>query len=140
MSWNVEFGCLFIFFPPFFLSPHYTNCYKCIPSFPFSSCLVLDGGGGGDAVVVVVVILLLLAPIPPPPPPQWGAEDAQIKVPSGANTELKRSPFKAWSRSVDSHTCYAYCQGILPCLFLPFQSIHLHFSNASPDFSCVCCC
>ena len=28
--------------------------------------------------------------------PQWGAADADIKVPSGENTELKRSPFKAW--------------------------------------------
>ena len=27
--------------------------------------------------------------------PQWGAADAEIKVPSGENTELKRSPFKA---------------------------------------------
>ena len=26
-----------------------------------------------------------------------------------------------------SHTCYAYGQGFLPCLFLPFRSIHLHF-------------
>ena len=58
---------------------------------------------------------------------QWGAADAEIKVPSGENTELKRSPFKAWSRSVYSHTCYTYCQGFLPCLFLPFRSIHLHF-------------
>ncbi|WP_419608192.1 hypothetical protein, partial [Thiolapillus sp.] len=39
--------------------------------------------------------------------PQWGAADAEIKVPSGENTELKRSPFQAWSRSVYSHTCYA---------------------------------
>ena len=46
---------------------------------------------------------------------QWGAADAEIKVPSDENTELKRSPFKAWSRSVYSHTCYAYCQGFLPC-------------------------
>ena len=37
--------------------------------------------------------------------PQWGAADAEIKVASGENTELKRSPFKAWSRSVYSHTC-----------------------------------
>ena len=43
--------------------------------------------------------------------PQWGAADAEIKVPSGENTELKPSPFQAWSRSVYSHTCYAYCQG-----------------------------
>ena len=32
--------------------------------------------------------------------PQWGAADAEIKVPSGENTELKRSPFKAWGKSV----------------------------------------
>ena len=70
--------------------------------------------------------------------PQWGAADAEIKVPSGENTELKRPPFQAWSRSVYSHTCYAYCQGFLPCLFLPFQSIHLHFfQNLSRFFSCV---
>ena len=59
--------------------------------------------------------------------PQLGAADAEIKVSSGENTELKRSPFQAWSRSVYSHTCYAYCEGFLPCLFLPFPSIHLHF-------------
>ena len=59
--------------------------------------------------------------------PQGGAADAEIKVPSGENTELKRSPFKAWSRLVYSHTCYAYCQGFLLCLFLPFRTIHLHF-------------
>ena len=70
-------------------------------------------------------------------PLQWGAADAEIKVPSGENTALKRSPFKAWSRSVYSHTCYAYCQGFLPCLFLPFQSIHLHFfQNLSRFFLC----
>ena len=59
--------------------------------------------------------------------PQWGAADAEIKVPSGENTELKRSPFKAWSKSAYSHTCYAYCQGFLSCLILHFRSIHLHF-------------
>ena len=31
------------------------------------------------------------------------------------NTELKGFPFKAWGRSVYSHTCYANCQGFLPC-------------------------
>ena len=67
--------------------------------------------------------------------PLWGAADAEIKVPSGENTELKRSPFIAWSRSVYSQTCYAYCQGFLPCLFLPFRSIHLHFfQNLSKFF------
>ena len=66
-------------------------------------------------------------------PPQWGAADAEIKVPSGEYTELKRSPFIAWSRSVYSHTCYAYCQGFLPCLStLPVHSPAL-FSKISPD-------
>ena len=59
-------------------------------------------------------------------PPQWEATDAEIKVPSDENTELKGSPFKAGSRSVYCHACYTYCQGVLPC-FLSFQSIHLHF-------------
>ena len=69
--------------------------------------------------------------------PQWEAADTEIKVPSGENTELKRSPFKALSRSVCSHTCYAYCQGFLPCLFLPLRSIHLHFfENLSRFFLC----
>ena len=65
---------------------------------------------------------------------QWRASDTDIKVSFGENTELKHSPFRAWSRSVYSHTCYAYCQGFLPCLFLPFGSIHLHFSKTSSDF------
>ena len=40
--------------------------------------------------------------------PQWGDADAEIKIPSDENTELKDSPFKA-------HACYVYCQGLLPC-------------------------
>ena len=75
---------------------------------------------------------------PFPTPPQWGAADAE--VPSGENTELKRSPFQAWSRSVYSHACYAYCQGFLSCLFLHFQSIHLHFfQNLSQFFPVLAC-
>ena len=46
--------------------------------------------------------------------PAVGAADAEIKVQSVENTELEGSPFKAWGRSVYSHTCYAYCQGFLP--------------------------
>ena len=46
--------------------------------------------------------------------PQWGAADAEIKVPSNENTEFEGSPFKAWSRSVHCHACCAYCQGFLP--------------------------
>ena len=40
-------------------------------------------------------------------PPQWGAADAEIEGSSVENAELKRSPFKTWSRSLYSHTCYA---------------------------------
>ena len=58
---------------------------------------------------------------------KWGAADTESKAPSGENTEPKRSPFKAWSKSVYSHTCYAYCQGFLPCLFQRFWSIQVHF-------------
>ena len=41
---------------------------------------------------------------------QWGAADAEVK-----NTELKGSPFKAWSWSAKTHACYAFGQGFLPC-------------------------
>ena len=41
--------------------------------------------------------------------PTVGSCRCRNKVPSGENTELERSPFKAWSRSVSSHTCYTYC-------------------------------
>ena len=72
--------------------------------------------------------------------PKWGAAHTEIKVPSGENTELKRSPFKALSRSVYSYTCYAYHQGFLPRFFLPFRSIHLHFfPNLSRFLLCWMC-
>ena len=61
-----------------------------------------------------------------PPPPQWGTVDAEIKAPSGENTALKRSPFKALSRSVYSYTCYAYPSGPFTCIF----------SKTSTDFGC----
>ena len=68
--------------------------------------------------------------------PQWGAADAEIKVPSGENTELKRSPFQTWSRSVYSHTCYAYCQGFLSFLLISTLPVHLlhFFQNLSRFF------
>ena len=89
---------------------------------------------------VVLPPLLLSALSSSSFPPQGGAADTELKVPSDQNTELKRSPFKPWSRSVYSHTCYAYCKGVLPGLFLPFRSIHLHFFQIVPIFSCVGCC
>ena len=41
-----------------------------------------------------LVLLLLLRWTLINSSPQWGAADAEIKVPPGENTELKRSPFK----------------------------------------------
>ena len=66
--------------------------------------------------------------------PRWGAADAEIKVPYGEKTELKRSLFKAWSRLVYSHTCNINCQGFLPCLFLPFRPFTCIFFQTSPEF------
>ena len=61
----------------------------------------------------------------------------KLKSQQGENTELKRSTFKAWSRSVYSHTRCAYCQGFLPRLFPSFRSIHLHISQNLSRFSPV---
>ena len=74
-------------------------------------------------------------------PPQWGDAEAKIKVPSCENRELKRSPFKVWSRSVKyNQTCNAYCQGFLFLAYFylsgPFTCIVF---QTSPDFSCVIC-
>ena len=69
--------------------------------------------------------------------PQWGAADAEIKVPSVENMELKGSPFKAWSRSVCSHTCYADCQEISSLLIstLPVRSLAFSPKKLSRVFS-----
>ena len=66
--------------------------------------------------------------------PQWGAADAEIKVPSGENTELKRSPFKAWIASVYSHTCYATVRDFFLSYF--YFPVHLpaFFQNLSRFF------
>ena len=81
-----------------------------------------------------MIVLCLLTP-------QWGAADAEIKVPSGENTELKRSPFKAWSRSVYCQTYYAYSQGFLSCLLISTLAVHspAFFSKPLPIFPCVGC-
>ena len=63
-------------------------------------------------------------------PPQWKAADAEIKVPSGENTELKRSPFIAWSRSVYSHTAREF----FLAYFYPSSPFTCIFSKTSPNF------
>ena len=69
-----------------------------------------------------------------PSSPQWGAADAEIEVPSGENTELKRFPFNAWSRSVYSLTCYAYCWEFFLAYFYPSGPFTCIFSKTSPNF------
>ena len=71
---------------------------------------------------------------------QWGNADAEIKVPTGGNTALKRFPFKAWGRSVYSHTC----KRLLPDIFsLPICTLPVHspafFQSLSRFFVCWLC-
>ena len=71
--------------------------------------------------------------------PQWGTANAEIKVPSVENTELKGSPFKAWSRSVLPRMV-RLLPGIPSLLISPFRSIHLHFfPKPVLSFSCFGC-
>ena len=64
--------------------------------------------------------------------PQWGAADAEIKVPSDKNTKLKRSPFKAWSRSAYS-TCCLTARDFFLAYFYPSGPFTCIFSKISPD-------
>ena len=70
-------------------------------------------------------------------PLQWGAADAEIKVPSDENTELKGSPVKVCSRSyIAMHA--RLLPGISSLLIstLPVHSPAL-FPKLLPSFSCV---
>ena len=59
--------------------------------------------------------------------PQWGAADAEIKVPSGENTELNVLPFKpgvgqyiaihATLTATDFFLAYFYTSGTFTCIF-----------------------
>ena len=69
---------------------------------------------------------------------QWGAADAEIKVPSVENTELKGSLFEAWSKSVLSPCMIRLLPGISSLLVstLPVHS-PAFFPKLLPSFSCV---
>ena len=69
-------------------------------------------------------------------PPQWGTADAELKVPSVENTELKDSPFKAWGRSVLSHT-YMAARDFFLANFYPSSPFTYIFSKTSPEFFSV---
>ena len=64
---------------------HTTHCPMVTSKFVVGQCLIV--------IVWALIVKLGLNSVP-----QWGAADAEIKVPFGENTELERSPFKAWSR------------------------------------------
>ena len=65
--------------------------------------------------------------------PQWGAADAEIKVPSGDNTELNVLPLKPGvGQYIAIHATL-----IARDFFLALRSIHLHFFQTSSDFFCV---
>ena len=68
----------------------------------------------------------------PEDPLQWRAADAEIKVPSGEKTELKRSPFEAWSRSTA-----LTARDFFLAYFYPFGPFTCIFSKTPLDFSCV---
>ena len=65
---------------------------------------------------------------------QWGAADAEMKVPSNENTELEHPPFKAWSRSVYSHTATLTARNFFLAYFYPSSPFTCIFSKTSPDF------
>ena len=114
------------------------SCFGCC------WCVVPLHGQSGESMPFLCFVPHVLSPVSmvdPIPAPQWGAADAEIKVPSVENTELKGSHFiKAWSRSVHSHTWYAYCQGRLSLLISTLQ-VHspAFFSKPLPSFSYVRC-
>ena len=94
--------------------------------------LFYTGGGGGEGggneremdevygVVFFVVELLGIEALFVCSLRSGDLRTKKLKTHLHENAELKRSPFKAWGKSVYSHSCYAYCQEFLPCLFLPF--------------------
>ena len=113
---------------------NFISFYKCSRQL---SAFSLSSSGLISAVLVLSTIYLFVKVSLSPP--QWGAADAEIKVPSGENTELKRSPFIASSRSVYSHTCYAYCQGFISSLLISTLPVHspAFFPKPLPICSCV---
>ena len=82
----------------------------------------------GVGAIIIFIILLPLCP--------RSGELRTQKLKSRlvrTRTELKHSPFKAWSRSVYSHTCY----GSL-LIFYPSGPFTAFFPNPLPIFSFLC--
>ena len=70
--------------------------------------------------------------------PQWGAADAEIKVPSSGNTELKRSPLKPGVGQYIAMHATLTARDFLLISTLPVHS-PAFFPKPLPIFSCVGC-
>ena len=70
-------------------------------------------------------------------PPQWGAADAEIKVPSGENTELNRSPSKPGVGQYITIPASLTARDFFLDYFYPSSLFTCIFPHTSPDFSCV---
>ena len=68
------------------------------------------------------------------PTPQWGAVDAEIKVPSGENTELKRSPLKPGSGQYIAIHATLTARDFFLAYFYPSGPFICILSKPSPNF------
>ena len=68
---------------------------------------------------------------------QWGGADTEMKVPSGENTELKRSPFKGWNSQYIAIHATLTARDFFLANFYPSSPFTRIFSKTSPDFSSV---
>ena len=66
----------------------------------------------------------------------WGTADAEVKHPSVEYTEVKGSPFKAWSRSeyIYSFACAPSAKDFFLVNFYPSDPFTCIFSKTSPEF------
>ena len=69
-------------------------------------------------------------------PRSGGLRTQKLKSNLMRNTELKGSPFKAWSWAVYSHACYAYSRDFFLTYFYPSSPFTCIFSNLSRYFLC----
>ena len=65
--------------------------------------------------------------------------DAEIKVSSGENTELKRSPFKAWGSQHIAIRATLTGRNFFLAYFYPSGPFTSIFPKPLPIFSCVGC-
>ena len=66
--------------------------------------------------------------------PQWGAADEEIEFPSGENTELKRSPFKAGVGQYIAINATLTARDFSFVYFYPSGQFTCIFFKTSPEF------